>query len=79
MFGFGTAILCLNLWTYLDTTLAMKLDEDFHLSSNTISLIYSTQVLGFLPTSFLVPKIIKWTTDTKHELFTLVIIGGFFI
>ena len=66
LFGFGTAILCLNLWTYLDTTLAIKLVEDFHLSSNVISLIYSTQVLGFLPTSFLVPKLIKWTTDRKH-------------
>ena len=26
LFGFGTAILCLNLWTYLDTTLALKLE-----------------------------------------------------
>lgn len=78
-FGFGTAILCLNLWTYLDTTLAMKLEHDFHLSSNVVSLIYSTQMIGFLPTSFIVPKVIKWTTEKKHELFTLVIIGGFLI
>ena len=41
-FGFGTALLCLNLWTYLDTTLAMKLETDFHLSSNIVSLVYAT-------------------------------------
>ena len=58
LFGFGTAILCLNLWTYLDTTLAMKLDEDFHIDSKVISLIYATQMIGFLPTSLIVPNII---------------------
>ena len=42
LFGFGTALLCLNLWTYLDTTLAMKLESDFHLSSNIVSLVYAT-------------------------------------
>lgn len=66
LFGFGTALLCLNLWTYLDTTLAMKLEDDFHLSANVISLVYATQMLGFLPTSFMVPRVIKWTIDHKH-------------
>jgi hypothetical protein len=36
-------------------------------------------MIGFLPTSFLVPIIIKWTIDRKHQLFTLVVIGGFLI
>lgn len=78
-FGFGTAILCLNLWTYLDTTLAMKLEQDFKLDSKVVSLVYATQMIGFLPTSFLVPRVIKWTTEKMHQLFTLVIIIGFLI
>ncbi len=78
-FGFGTAILCLNLWTYLDTTLAYKLEQDFKLSSNIISIIYSFQMLGFLPTSFLVPKLIHSIGIERHHLFTLLVGGGFLL
>ena len=36
-------------------------------------------MLGFLPVSFLVPKVIKYTVDKMHELFTLVIIIAFLV
>ena len=39
-FGFFSVVLCLNLWTYLDTTLAIKLERDFKLEPDITSLIY---------------------------------------
>lgn len=37
--------------TYIDTTLEIKLENDFHMRADTTSLIYALLFLGYLPTS----------------------------
>jgi MFS family permease len=49
-------ILSLSLWTFIDTTLADKLQDDFGLTSEIVSIVYSVQMGGFLITSLFVHK-----------------------
>ena len=78
-FGFVSAWLCQSLWTYLDTTLAIKLADDFQLGPDTIALIYSAQMAGFLPLSFFVHKIIHYFGPSKHHLLTGTVAFGFLL
>ncbi|TNV80437.1 hypothetical protein FGO68_gene7182 [Halteria grandinella] len=56
IFGFLSLTLSLTLWTFTNTTLANKLQGDFGLTSEIVSLIYSIQMAGFLFTSLFVHK-----------------------
>lgn len=74
-FGFGSSMLCLMLWTFLDTTLAIKLEDDFDLNSDMISLVYAAQMVGFLPTSLLVHNLFDRLSSSPNA--TLLIVMGF--
>ena len=56
IFGFCSLVLSLTLWTFIDTTLADKLQGDFGINSEIVSLIYAIQMAGFLVTSLLVHR-----------------------
>lgn len=58
VFGLMSLFMSQNLFTYVDTTLADKLEADFNLSAPVVSLIYASQCFGFLLTSPLAHKAI---------------------
>eukprot|EP00347_Sterkiella_histriomuscorum_P018430 403345538 len=59
VFAFLSIALSLSLWTFIDTTLTEKLQQDFQLKPYLVCLFYSLQCAGFLITSTQVHKIIK--------------------
>lgn len=73
LFGFLTLLLNLSLWTFIDTTLADKLQDDFSVTSEIVSIIYAIQMGGFLVTSLFVHKALD------QYVGTLIIIIAFIV
>jgi len=63
-FGFSSLVLSLALFTFIDTTLADKLQEEYGLSSEIVSIIYAVQMAGFLITCLIVNKAISIWNST---------------
>jgi len=63
-FGFASLVINLSLWTFIDTTLAEMLQDNFGYSSEVVSLIYAIQMAGFLVTSLTVHKVLAHFNST---------------